>query len=345
MLNGSNDATIFVQRHDKIEKQMVIHFELLHREVSSLVSGAEYALDLYSPFVSVKALEEVLASKQARTVVSLVTTWRLEDLVSGISDISLYDFCRDRGIYLFLNQRLHLKSYLADYQRLLTGSANLTGAGLGLHAKSNFETLVDLSEADPTYLVFLAKVKKEAILVNTSIVQMFEEQLSLASSRTTPMINDLAKAQSTLDQTLLMQKHFLISALPMSRSIEQLYDVVSGKKFDDFEIEASAQHDIANYDLGERTYADIADFKDALRGKFFAHPFITALCDFISESRRFGAIKEWVQQNCTDVPVPSRRDLTGNVQVLYNWLVDLGTDRYEVTRPNYSEIISPRKKN
>ena len=44
-------------------------------------------------------------------------------------------------------------------------------------------------------------------------------------------------------------------------------------------------------------------------------------------------MKEWVQDNCTDVPVPSRRELTGNVQVLLEWFVALGDGRYVVDVP------------
>jgi hypothetical protein len=59
---------------------------------------------------------------------------------------------------------------------------------------------------------------------------------------------------------------------------------------------------------------------------------------------RFGGVKQWIQENCTDVPVPSRRELSGNIQVLYKWIVGLSDGKYEVNIPGeHSEVISKIK--
>ena len=81
------------------------------------------------------------------------------------------------------------------------------------------------------------------------------------------------------------------------------------------------------------------EFTEKLKIQFFAHPFTKKIEEFIDPEAYFGRIKEWVQNNCTDVPVPSRRELTGNVQVLYDWLVKLSDGKYAVDRPNHSERI------
>ena len=52
-----------------------------------------------------------------------------------------------------------------------------------------------------------------------------------------------------------------------------------------------------------------------LKKKFFEHPFIQRIAQFLTPCGQFGEIKQWIQDNCTDVPIPSRRELTGNVQV------------------------------
>jgi len=54
---------------------------------------------------------------------------------------------------------------------------------------------------------------------------------------------------------------------------------------------------------------------------------------FLNPSAQFGQIKEWVQNNCHDVPIPSRRELTGNVQVLFEWFEKLGDGKYVVDVP------------
>ena len=75
------------------------------------------------------------------------------------------------------------------------------------------------------------------------------------------------------------------------------------------------------------------EFMRELASKFFGHPFIQRIDEFIAPEAYFGRIKEWVQDNCTDVPVPSRRELTGNVQVLLEWFENLGNGRYVIDIP------------
>lgn len=321
---------------------MSIFFDSLHERVTELIESADIAVDCYSPFVTTSVFSNLIEKRKSGVVASLVTTWDLSDLLSGYSDIKLFDECKKSGIYLFLNRNLHLKSYVADYRSLLTGSANLTGAGLGLTKKPNLETLVSMQTPEQRYLIFLAKVKRDSILVTDDIHDMFASALNEFPKSDLEVVDRIGAIQAGLNDQLMTSKHFLISALPMSRSIETLFDVLNGNQNHEFEIVASARHDIANFDLESQSFSDISHFRRVLQDRFFDHPFIVALCEFIDRPRRFGSIKEWVQSNCTDVPVPSRRDLTGNVQVLYNWLVDLGDDRYQVTRPKYSELIAPK---
>lgn len=323
----------------------MILFENLHREVNALVKGADNTVELFAPYVGRSALSEILKERKASARVALITTWKIADIAFGASDLSIYQLCKDNGIYLFLNQSLHLKTYLADYRRLLTGSANITGRALGLSSKANYETLVKIDDPPQPYLIHLAKIRKEAILVTDDIAAQFEQLYKEHKREILDQRNLVDEAQLNFDNSLDSRKSFLISALPMSRSIEQLFEVLKGATNFDDEILANARNDIANYELENLESLEFSEFQKQLGNRFFQHPFIAELCDFINQSRRFGAIKEWVQNNCTDVPVPSRRTLTDNVQVLYNWLVDLGPDRFERSRPNHSEIISPKRRN
>ena len=50
------------------------------------------------------------------------------------------------------------------------------------------------------------------------------------------------------------------------------------------------------------------DFINNYIFSFFTHPFIIKIDEFIEHGAHFGAIKEWIQKNCVDVPVPTRRD-------------------------------------
>lgn len=322
----------------------MIHFSKLHEKLSAAIERTEFQVDLFSPYISVPTLERLpLASATGRRT-SIITSWRLTDLMFGASDPKLFEFCRRHGIFLFVNQRLHLKTFLLDGNRLFTGSANLTLRGLGAGDLNNHETLVEVAEAPEDYLLFLSKIKQESTLVTESLAKELEA-LFFQGLELPPMdqLKQLEGMQARVDDLFVQTKKgaFLISQLPMSRSIDELFAVFMGGHGVDEQTQANARHDIANYDLAGLKVLDIPSFRTALSSRFFAHPFIAALCSFVDKPRRFGEIKEWVQRNCTDVPVPSRRDLTGNVQVLYQWLVELGPDRFEVRRPQHTELICP----
>ena len=129
----------------------------------------------------------------------------------------------------------------------------------------------------------------------------------------------------------------------MTRDVNDLVEgyekITSGlEPSEDSETSACIYHDLANYNI--EPGLSKKEFLEKLKIQFFAHPFIQKIDDLINPEAYFGSIKEWVQSNCTDVPVPSRRELTGNIQVLYDWFEKLGDGKYVKDRPNYSERLT-----
>ena len=82
--------------------------------------------------------------------VRVLARWDARDLVSGASDLEVYEIVSARGFEFFINQRLHGKCALIDDARLFIGSANLTASGLQLGIQGNLEcgTMMEPSEAD-----------------------------------------------------------------------------------------------------------------------------------------------------------------------------------------------------
>ena len=104
---------------------------------------------------------------------------------------------------------------------------------------------------------------------------------------------------------------------------------------------AAMEHDLGLYSVAPCETEE--QLLAQLRARFFQHPFVRAVCEFITEDgRRFGAVKEQVQRRCTNDPVPYRRELTPYVQALYSWLAELAPDHISVTRPRHSQIMTLR---
>jgi hypothetical protein len=76
-------------------------------------------------------------------------------------------------------------------------------------------------------------------------------------------------------------------------------------------------------------------FDIAVGAAMRALPVIRNLDDFLTESRRFGEVRQFLERTAPDVGDPSAAG-----QVLIRWLRCFLRDRYVYSRPGYSEILS-----
>ena len=280
---------------------------------------------LFAPYVRADVAGRLLDGTRNRAVI--VTTWDPNDMRSGASDAGLYPFCRERGYALYVNQVLHLKLYSVGLDDAVLATGNVSRRGL--LPGGNYEAAVRVA-LTPSDRLFLEEIRNGARLVDESMYDAVRAWLddNPAEMATAPPLEDIAPGPGRGD--------FLISALPMTRNIGDLaegYARIAEEKrpSDDPETAACIFHDLANY--GVPAGLDGDGFLRELSSRFFAHPFIRRIDGFIDPEAYFGRIKEWIQDNCTDVPVPSRRELTGNVQVLLEWFVALGNGGYAVDVP------------
>lgn len=299
-------------------------FDRLKRYLADGDTGAETTF-LFAPYVRADIAARLLDGMRNRIVI--VTTWDPADLRSGSSDVGLYPLCRERGYSLYVNGDLHLKVYSVGLGDAVLATGNVSRRGLLPGGNYEAGAMVVLAPADR---LFLEGIRRGARLVDDSMYNAVKEWLddNRAEPAEIPALGDITPEQGRDD--------FLISALPMTRSVDELAAgyarVAEGMQpSDDAETAACVYHDLANYDMPEGL--DGGQFRQELATRFFDHPFIRRIDGFIDPEAYFGRIKEWVQDNCTDVPVPSRRELTGNVQVLLEWFVALGGGRYEVDVP------------
>ena len=301
-------------------------------------SQQDDTLFLFVPYIKTNVLEDLLVGISNRVVI--VTTWKPENIQIGSSDLSLYPFCQRRDIALYVSSDLHLKIYSVGLENAILATGNVSHRGLLPGGNYEAATMLDLTIDDQ---IFLKRILQKARLVDST---MYEKILAWSDANHTdiqdlPTLNDIISLQRKDD--------FSISALPMTQSVNEL--IIGYRRIcagyvpsEDSETSACIIHDLVNYDIkfGLDDNMLIHDLTIA----FFAHPFIQKIDEFISPEAYFGSIKAWIQNNCTDVPVPSRREITGNVQVLLRWFVRLGNGRYTIDVPkNYSQRIKRLDRN
>ncbi len=288
---------------------------------------------IFVPYIKTKVLEKIL--ENIDVIIMIVTSWHPNDLLRGSSELELYTYCKKNNIALYINNKIHLKVYSNNLDSAIVSSGNISQNGLMPNGNYEIASLVEkLSNEDRLYF---EKIRNEAILVTDEIYNQLKEWYDKQQKE----IPKETKLEEII--TIPQKDNFLISALPMTKDIDLLvkgYEkiAVGLEPSEDPEITACIFHDLVNYNIESGLEKD--EFLRKLKKQFFAHPFIQKIDEFINPEAYFGSIKEWIQNNCTDVPIPSRRELTGNVQVLYEWFEKLGDGKYIKDRPNYSERLT-----
>ena len=291
---------------------------------------------LYVPYIKTKTLSKLV--KDLENKITIITTWHMNDLLSPFasSELELYPFCKENNIVLYINNKIHLKVYSVALESAIIATGNISQGGL---EGVNEECAALVNELSSTDRLFFEKIRNEAVYVDEDVYQKYLEKYE-------EHVDKVPKQIEYEDPIIPKTDHFLISALPMTRSVDDLirgYENINSdsKPSEDSETCACIYHDLTNYNIESGLSND--EFLKKLKIQFFSHPFIQRIDEFIptdthvkahpEERHHWIIFKQWVQDNCHDVPIPSLRELDGNIRVLYNWFVKLGNGDYIIDIP------------
>ncbi|MDS0223456.1 phospholipase D family protein [Haloarcula sp. S1AR25-5A] len=282
---------------------------------------------IFSPFIQRDTIARVLPEKSVDTIV--ITRWQRDDLRSGVSDPDVYKFCEEHGYVLKINPYLHAKVYSWDLNKAIVGSANLTDAGMGIGQETNIEILTDPLQLSTEAQFKLRRAEKNAQLVTEA---GYEKALEVTQEST--INSDLDDESIDIGN----QPEFLVSQLPTTEDPEVIVSVLASN-YDRTLTDLPApqrhcvMHDMTSYSLKHLQGRSEAEVRDGMRQQFESHPFIKEIIARMEPSIYFGEMKEFVQQMCVDVPTPSRRELTEDIQLLYNWFPKISPERFTCDIP------------
>lgn len=289
-------------------------------------------LFIFVPYIKLETLKELL--KDTNNCKAIFVRWDTKDLITGACDVEIYPYCKEKGITLFRNNRLHLKAYIENYKRSFIGSPNISIRGLNIPESNhyNYELATIVEQMSIEDKLYFSIIEQESILITDSIYNQIIEQLP----------NKKKEYPDEVDFDLKIaapDKDFLISSLPLTYSVETLFRIYEDRSFIN-EVELNcATHDLALYKIPFGLPLD--EFKTRLELEFFNHPFIKLFLEKLNEKGEmyFGEVKAFIHANCSDVPLPRRWEITENIQILYRWIIKLGNGKYAMDTPNYSERI------
>ncbi len=303
----------------------------LHSNLIEFVQKAD-KLFIFVPYIKLNALKALL--EECNGCQAIFVRWDTKDLITGASDLEIYPYCKERDIALFRNKRLHLKAFIENYKRCFIGSANISSRALNFPASTNYnyELATVVENLNIEDRLYFSIIEQESLLITDNIYEQFSSQLPIKKDEF-PDENDFTINLNT------PEKDFLISSLPLTYNVDTLYRIYETKEFINETELNCVTHDLALYGLPFGL--PIETLKERLKSAFFNHPFIKAFLKNIVEQKGiyFGEAKNWVFDNCSNVPLPCRWELRENIQILYQWIVKLGDGMYIVDRPNHSERL------
>jgi hypothetical protein len=309
----------------------------LYAHFSEFVVGARESVHIIAPFIRVEALNVILRDVSLRDV-TVVTTWSTKDIMTGASDLNVYPYLRSRGWRLYLHPGLHAKLLISDSDSAIVTSSNITKPGLGLAEQSNVECASKVGPLTLGEHLWLMNLVRASLLIDDEYFLAFKRHLK--NQRPCEIEYDLEEFDPA---PFLERQRFLLSSLPLSNSPDRLLmnmdKLRAGNETELSNLELSCTlHDMALFALDLHT--GNRENLERLQRNFFSNRFIRAFADSITPYKFFGEAKAWIQNNCADVPVPRRRDLTIRARVLFDWFIALGGGEYVIKRPNHSECLS-----
>jgi len=247
----------------------------------------------------------------------LMVRFTLDDILSGASDVSVYEYCKAHEWQIYLRFDLHAKTYVFDNKRCIVGSANLTSKGIGLCQSGNYE-IATLAEMNDEERQKIDSLFNTAILMTDELYNKMKLQIEIANQH--PLT---AKRNWSEDILSLFVPDF---------SVLFTYDLPNCLSPHDLKADSL---EFLNIPLN----SSIDEIKYAFR---WSKAFLW-LCDALAKNNNelyFGSISEKLHNVLVNDPKPYRKEVKELQQNLLNWIIELGMDSVVIDRPNYSQRIT-----
>jgi hypothetical protein len=303
---------------------MLLNEQELQVEIISSLGECKKSLVILSAFIKSSAFDWLSDQIKSKDInVTVVARWRLDDLVSQVSDLEIYKQCQERGWSFKIDQRLHSKLFLIDSDIAYVGSSNLTEAGLGLSKRSNFElsTKTEVTDID------LKKVDRYIDSCVPMTDDLYDKMKDYVSSIDTS--KNIPNKWPLSIKTLLEQKvdYLWVDELFFTNPEESN------------PIESDLQHDLSLLEI-----QDLTIDRELLEDRFTQTKAIKWLKNQLlkedSKSLRFGAISKLLHTALLNDPKPYRKEVKSLQSNLFKWIKYLNLSEFKFSKYNYSESIS-----
>ena len=292
----------------------------IKRQIAEEAKSCNQTLQIITAFCKVEGLQFIESNIGVGLIEKrILVRFRMEDIISGATDLSIYEYAKQNNWTVYIRFDLHAKTYIFDRKRCILGSANLTNSGLQLFGGGNYEmaNLFDIESEDVSKIDMLFN---NAILLDDNLYSQMKKELDAADRNKGKLYQWSEKIQN-----LFLPDYNTLFA----------YDFPEFKNY----------LDCNNQPIGFLELERNWDF-ECLQNAFRMCKAFLWLKNLVKENDNemyFGEITANLHSVLVEDPKPYRREVKELLARLLQWIQDLGIDEVIIDRPNHSQRVRIKK--
>ncbi len=282
-----------------------------------------------SAFITMKGIEWFYNNLQNKKInCRVISRWDRGDLLSKVSDIEVYNFCKKMGWSFEIIENLHAKFYLMDKKDLISGSLNLTAKGFGLVPISNKE-FGNYFETIDEDLININIFLEDAIKITDEIFNEYKKYLEENKDFVIQKLPELPEKIKNLKEkklTKLWVHDFLFN------EPENLFNNLNENTED-------LIHDKSLLNINSQDDLSIETIKLNFVNLDLYKWFIKQIKNKDNKSFSFGELSSLIHNSLFDDPKPYRKEIKNLQANFFKFLELLKFKNLKIERPNYSQVI------
>ena len=284
------------------------------------LADSQKKLIIFSAFIKSKAFEWLVPQVIEKHLnVKIMVRWDINDLLSGVSDLSIYERCKELNWEFRVNTALHSKLYLIDSSIGYLGSNNLTGAGLGLNTNNNIEFSTEI-RPNMGDLQKIDKYLNSSTLMND---ELYEEIKQFVEDNKTT--KERIKWPDLIMEKLKTNTDYLwVDNFPLSNPLQNNFS--------------------EEFHKDEKIFANISfDDKEALKDAFMSSHVTQWIIKHLNEQEEkvlfFGSLSALIHNSLLNDPKPYRKEIKDLIANFFAWVKYLDLKELIVEQPNHSQCL------
>ena len=282
-----------------------------------------------SAFITMKGIEWFYNNLQNKKInCRVISRWDRGDLISKVSDIEVYNFCKKMGWSFEIIENLHAKFYLMDQKDLISGSLNLTAKGFGLVPISNKE-FGNYFEAIDEDLININIFLEDAIKITDEIYNEYKKYLEDNKDFVIQKLPGLPEKIKNLKEKKLKKLwvHDFLFNEP-----EKLFNNFNENTED-------LIHDKSLLNINSQDDLSLETIKSNFVNLDLYKWFIKQIKNKDNKSFSFGELSALIHNSLFDDPKPYRKEIKNLQANFFKFLEILKFENIKIERPKYSQII------